>query len=200
MSSGIKKAWQVLDDLNPDDVCKNTSVSYNRADGAYVIRSLGMEFSVSLKTKEIKAHDEQGDAILKKLGYFISHSILWYLIGAHDIPASGRLIKPSDVKGGHLFFRGTHELPLEGLAGKYKSDREGFLSKADGLGGRELKNYGDASVELLPLPRVPVTLILWLSDEEFPARADILLDSTIERHLPLDIIWSVSMLSVLAVM
>ncbi len=44
---------------------------------------------------------------------------------------------------------------------------------------------------------MPVTLILWLGDEEFPPRADLLLDSSCEIHLPLDIIWSVAMLTVL---
>ena len=61
-------------------------------------------------------------------------------------------------------------------------------------------NYGDASVELLPLPRIPVTLILWLSDYEFPARADLLFDSTCEQRLPLDVIWSIAMMSVLVML
>ncbi|TAL23845.1 MAG: DUF3786 domain-containing protein, partial [Nitrospirae bacterium] len=67
------------------------------------------------------------------------------------------------------------------------------------LGGK-LLNYGDAAVELLPLPRIPVTLILWFSDDEFPARADLLFDATCERHLPLDIVWSIAMLSALVML
>ena len=52
-------------------------------------------------------------------------------------------------------------------------------------------------MRLLPLPRVPVAAILWAGDEEFPGRADLLLDSTCELHLPADVIWSVAMLSVM---
>nr|NIP92808.1 DUF3786 domain-containing protein [Akkermansiaceae bacterium] len=63
------------------------------------------------------------------------------------------------------------------------------------LGGWAL-SFGDASVELLPLPRIPVSLILWKGDDEFPSRADLLFDSSCEMHLPLDIIWSAAMLSV----
>src|SRR4030042_1000673 len=66
--------------------------------------------------------------------------------------------------------------------------------------GEEVLNYGDASTKLLPMPRIPVTLILWLKDEEFPSRADLLLDSTCELQLPLDIIWSIAMMSVLVMM
>jgi hypothetical protein len=50
-------------------------------------------------------------------------------------------------------------------------------------------------VELLALPKVPVTLLLWTADDEFPARADLLFDATAPRHLPTDILWALAMLS-----
>ncbi|MBI3593004.1 MAG: DUF3786 domain-containing protein, partial [Nitrospirae bacterium] len=43
----------------------------------------------------------------------------------------------------------------------------------------------------------PVALILWAADEEFPSRVDLLFDSTCELQLPLDIIWSIAMMSLL---
>jgi hypothetical protein len=58
-------------------------------------------------------------------------------------------------------------------------------------------SYGDAAVKLLPMPRIPVIFILWIGDDEFPPRADLLMDSTAPLHLPIDIIWSVAMLSTL---
>jgi|Deesub1362A_J573_1020465.scaffolds.fasta_scaffold00444_21 hypothetical protein len=194
MSSGEKKAWETLKNLAPEDVCRNASVSYKN--GCYLIKSLGMEFSVSPEEKAIKGLSPEADAVAKRFGYFLNHSVLWYLINAKDIGLTGRLVRPSDVKGGHHFFRGTHELPLGKLAEKYGSDREGFMRRAEDLGGRPL-TFGDASAELLPLPRIPVTLILWLGDEEFSPRVDLLFDSTCEIHLPLDIIWSVAMFSTL---
>jgi hypothetical protein len=47
---------------------------------------------------------------------------------------------------------------------------------------------------------VPVTLILWLEDEEFPARSHLLFDETCEQHLPPDIVWSVAMLCALVML
>ena len=90
-------------------------------------------------------------------------------------------------------------LPLDKLAERYGNDKAGFIEKGKKLNGN-LMNYGDASVELLPLPGIPVTLILWLSDDEFPARADLLFDSTCEQRLPLDILWSIAMMSVLVIL
>jgi hypothetical protein len=153
-----------------------------------------MDFSIHPLDRKIKGISPGADAVAGRLGYFFNHSVLWYLVGAKDIGLSGRLIRPSDVKGGHHFFKGTHELPLDRVAGKYASDREGFVNRALELGGRPL-DLGDASFELRPLPRVPVTFILWLGDEEFPPRLDLFFDSTCEMHIHLDIIWSTAMYS-----
>jgi hypothetical protein len=56
------------------------------------------------------------------------------------------------------------------------------------------------AMKLYPLPKIPVFLILWLKDEEYPPRADLLFDSTCEAQVPLDIIWSIAMLSVLVML
>jgi hypothetical protein len=55
-------------------------------------------------------------------------------------------------------------------------------------------------LKLLPFPRIPVFLILWLKDEEYPPRADLLFDSTCEAQAPLDIIWSIAMVSLLVML
>lgn len=198
MSTGEEKAWEDLNSLNPSDVCRKARVFYDRED-SYILKSFGMDFSVHPAKRDIKNIQPEGEIILKKYSYFFNLSALCYLINAKDIPLSGKLVKPAGLKGGEIFFRGSHVLPLDKIAERYGNDRTGFIEKGKNLNGN-IMNYGDASVELLPLPRIPVTLILWLSDDEFPARADLLFDSTCEQHLPLDIIWSIAMMSVLVML
>jgi hypothetical protein len=82
------------------------------------------------------------------------------------------------------------------VAQRFGKDKEGFLQKGKGLGGEQVK-YGDASVKLYPFPRIPAILTLWLEDEEFPARVDLMFDSTCDMHLATDIIWSIAMMCVL---
>ncbi|MDO9288431.1 MAG: DUF3786 domain-containing protein [Thermodesulfovibrionales bacterium] len=197
MMTGEERAWGILSSLDPLDVCRKAGVSYKN--GAYVLSSFGMDFSASPREKILKNISPEGEGLLKKYSYFYKLSVLCYLINAKDIPLSGRLIKPSDIKGGSLFFRGTHALPLDKIAEKYGCDKPAFIEKSRSLNGK-LLNYGDASVELLPMPHIPATLILWLSDDEFPARADLLFDSTCEQHLPLDIMWSIAMMTVLVML
>ena len=49
--------------------------------------------------------------------------------------------------------------------------------------GARIASLGGAATRLYPQPRVPVTVILWLEDEEFPARATLFFDSTVDFQL-----------------
>ena len=199
MSAGEEKAWEILAGMDPGEVCRRTDAKFDRAKGLYSLRSFNLDFELSPREKSITGDAPGSEILLQRLGYFFKLSVPWYMVGAKEVPPTGRLVNPQNLPGGQLFFRGTHVLPLDKLAAKYGQDREGFAGKGKGLGGEAL-NYGDASLKLFPLPRVPVVLILWVADEEFPPRADLLFDSTCELHLPLDIIWSVAMMSILIMM
>lgn len=193
---GEDKAWEILATLKPEDVCKSASVAYDAETDRYRIRSFGMDFDLCVRDKTITSTAPGSAVLLQRLGYFFRLSVLWYLVGAKDISCTGNPVKIENMKGGDTFIRGSHVLPLDAVAQKYGKNRDGFIEKGKSLSG-ELAKFGDAAIQLSPLPRVPVVLTLWLEDEEFPARADLLFDSTCALQLPLDIIWSIAMMSVL---
>lgn len=194
--SGEEKAWDMLAMSRPEEVCAAATVSYDKASMKYRLISFGTDFVVSVTDKRISSAAPGSEALLAKLGYFFRYSVLWYLVSAKNIDCTGRLVRLEQIKGGDIFAKGTHMLPLDVVARKYSKDKDGFIRKGMNLGGERVK-FGDASVRLYPLPRIPVTLTLWLEDEEFPARTDLLFDSTCEFHLATDILWSVAMISVL---
>jgi len=196
---GEDKAWEIISTLKPEEVCRAASVSHDAASESYTVTAFGMDFTVSVREKGITSAAAGSDVLLRKLGYFFKLSILWYLVSAKDIACTGRPVKLQGIKGGDIFTKGSHVLPLEPLAGKYGRDKEGFINKGKSLGG-ELVNFGDAALRLFPLPRVPVILSLWLEDDEFPARADLLFDSTCDLQIPTDVIWSVAMMSTLVML
>ena len=133
MSSGEEKAWNILRDLKPADVCKNAMVSFDDATGIYLLKAFGMDLSVAPETKSIFSEAPYADLLLNRLGYFSRLSIPFYLTSAMDIPLTGRLVRPGNVKGGDIFFRGTHVLPLDKLALKYGHDKAGFLKRGSDL-------------------------------------------------------------------
>lgn len=98
-------------------------------------------------------------------------------------------------KGRHRFSAGTHVHPVDAIAAKYARDRDGFLQRGRKFGADILSVYGDASLRLHPLPRVPVSIVLWLKDEEYPAKLDLLFDSTCEFQISRsDIMWAIAMM------
>ncbi|MEW6116725.1 MAG: DUF3786 domain-containing protein [Nitrospirota bacterium] len=199
MAIGEENVWETLAGLAPEEVCRRTDVTFDAASGRYALKIFGIEFFVAPLEREISSRSPQGDALLKKLGFFLRSSALGYLTVAKDIGLTGRLVSPLSMKSGQLFFRGAHELPLEQVAEKYGSNREAFLGKGRELGGTYLA-HGDASFELFPLSGVPAVMILWLGDEEFPPRVDLLFDAASEIRFPIDAIWAIAMMCTLAVL
>jgi hypothetical protein len=196
-SPGSDKAWDVLATLDPAAVCRSATASYDGASGSYTVRSLGMDVVVSLKQRTVAGSTPESDSLLRQLRYFFDLSVLWYLVSAKDIGCTDQLVNLRSIKGGEIFSKGSHVLPLDRIAIKYGADREGFLKRGMELGG-DAMNIGNASVKLFPFPRIPAVMSLWLADEEFPARADLLFDSTCGLQVPIDILWSISMMTVLA--
>jgi hypothetical protein len=71
-----------------------------------------------------------------------------------------------------------------------------LIKRGKALGSELVSGYGDASIRIYPLPRVPITLVLWLEDEEFPAKVDLFFDSTVEFQLSRsDTIWASALMS-----
>lgn len=191
-----EKAWELLAKLDPRDVGSRSLSVFDPSAGTYIVSVFGHPVTVAPKQRTISGTFPDCELILKKMSYFSRLPILHYLIGAQTLPLSGQLIKPSDLKAGPVYFMGSHVLPLESLAVRHAKDVEGFCAQGIRFGG-ERQPYGDAAVRLSPFPRLPVTIILWREDDEFPARASLLFDASCERHVPPDILWSIAMLSVL---
>jgi len=45
---------------------------------------------------------------------------------------------------------------------------------------------GDASYTFRALPQLPVAVVWWAGDDEFPAKASVLFDETSSHYLPTD--------------
>ena len=192
---GEEKAWELLSKLDPKDTETRTGATFNSDSSTYELKCFGQDIHVSLKEREITTSSPIGELIVSKLGEYSRLSILSYLVTAKDIPLSGELVRPADLPGGGIFGQGTHVLPMDKVAKKFGRNHKQFLSVGKELGASVL-DHGNVSLELLPFPRVPVTLIAWTGDKEFPPTAFLLCDSTCTAHLPIDILWSTAMMTV----
>ncbi|MHB8835083.1 MAG: DUF3786 domain-containing protein [Candidatus Methylomirabilia bacterium] len=195
-TTGENRAWELLAAGDPAQVCVRAEADFDPDDGRYRILSFGRVFTVNPVERLILGSETGGEAFLTRYVSLFRLALLWYLIKATAARPSGKLVKPASLPGGDIFVKGSHILPLAALAAKYATRPAAFLAAGAALGGIPAA-YGDAALVLSPFPKVPATVLLWIEDDEFPARADLLFDTTAPQHLPTDILWSVALMSIL---
>lgn len=189
------KAWETLLAMQPADVAARAGARYDAALGMFFLQSFGQEVCVHPGRQAITAGSPEGERLVQKAGYFSRLAVLTYLAQARPVPPAGTWIKPVDMKSGDIYYRGSHTLPLNKVCARFDGNADAFIARGLALGGARLA-FGDASVRLNPFPRLPMALVLWQSDEEFGARAELLFDAACELHMPADILWSTAMLCV----
>jgi hypothetical protein len=119
--------------------------------------------------------------------------ILHYLLASGVSPLSNQWISYREIPGASFYFVAFIKRAVEPLKKVFGQNLPGFSRAAKKLGAREIEN-GDAGFEFRVFPAVPLQLILWTGDDEFPAEANILFDKNIGRILsPEDVAWLAGM-------
>lgn len=187
--------WQQLDKLDRQQTAQKAQCQYLTDPPRYVITLLNTEYVVNLSDRQIfstQISPEPTDAeFLEQL------CILAYLINAQDLPPANKFVGPEQLPSGQFFFRGLHSLPTQKLEEAFGESPELLYEVSKKLNAKQCE-FGDASIELYALPRIPLTIIIWRGDDEFEARASILFDQTAGNHLPLDALGALANLTVKA--
>ena len=186
--------WDALCAAPPDDVCARAAVTYDPALPGYRCLMLGQPILVDVARRKIESETPLGRLMLERHECFSQLSVLHYLAYARGVPSAGRFVTPAELISGQIYLRGSHILPTDQVAAKFGTAPDRFRDRGRQFGGERL-DYGDAAVRLLPLPRLAVAIVLWVGDDEFPARANFLLDAACERQVAPDVVWAVAMLT-----
>jgi len=143
--------------------------------GDIVIGVLSDESRVAFPSIEVVAPPPIGTFSLKLL-------TVLYLANTDGAPPSGEWLAYRDLPGGRFYEPVVKRSIEEPLASRFGADQEGFLRACDALSGR-VEGFGDVSCSFALFPHVRVAVIVWLGDEEFPARAQLLFDANSTHHL-----------------
>ena len=179
--------WESLVKAEPNDVCRRTGASYSQDRKGYLLSILNQKYLILPGEKRMLCM--RGDLCEEEsLRDYFFLMVLLYLLNGQEEDPTHTWISEKEIKGGTTFFRGPHALRTEGLKETFGKDPEGFLRAGKRLGGEELL-FGDKALAVTVFPRVPLAYLLWKENEEFPAQVNVLFDSTIQKHFPLDGIW-----------
>jgi hypothetical protein len=172
--------WQQILELDGEETARRAKCEYSQDLNRYIIVLLNKEYIVDLPEKQVLSAEDSSQAAFGE-----ELCILAYLINAQDLPVADRLTPAESLPGGQFFFRGLHKLPTEKLEEAFGQYPERLYQVMGEFGAKRCE-FGDASIQLYVLPRVPLAVIIWQGDEEFGPRASILFDQTAAAQLPLD--------------
>lgn len=119
--------------------------------------------------------------------------ILHYLSGRKTPSAAGKWVSYREIPGASFYYGAFVKRAVDPLKKVFGQNISGFEKAAGILDGKKIEP-GDAAFEFRVFPNVPVQLIVWEGDDEFPAEANILFHGGIESILsPEDIAWLAGM-------
>jgi len=123
--------------------------------------------------------------------------LLHYLNGAFNAGAAGakdEWISFQDLPEGRFYMDAFIKRAKSPLLGAFGNDPKRMAELASKIYNASPGSFGDYSVMIKALPMIPVVLVLWQGDDEFPPDGNILFDRGISEILPVeDIAWLAGM-------
>ena len=185
--------WEQLDKLDGTKTAQRAKCQYLASPERYIVTLMNAEYVVNLSDRNI--FSVQSGSPQEPAEFLEQLCILAYLINAQDLPLADKLVGAETLPGGQFFFRGLHSLPTKKLEQAF-GNRPEVLHRISARFDAERCEFGDASIRLYVLPRLPLTIVIWRRCEEFDARASILFDQTAASQLPLDALLAAANLTV----
>ncbi|MBF7083301.1 DUF3786 domain-containing protein [Desulfallas sp. Bu1-1] len=166
---------------DPDEMALKSGACYSEDRLHIVINYFARKHFVSLSTGEVTTPGG-------KISFNDATLVLQYLKQCSGLPPRGKWISFLELPQGE-----HHYVPFLNDACKPISEAFGdnpalLEQRVKKLGGQKL-DLGDFSALVPAFPKLPLAVVLWEGDEEFPAKATILFDSIAPHHLSTAALW-----------
>lgn len=146
-------------------------------------------FSINFLNREIKLTFPGFNATYindTKVEISIVTLILFHLINSDGEPLENKWISYADLPGGG-YSNAMKTYTSDLLEKHFKDDTSKLYEAAKSLRGEKIDLCGDLSIRFQAFPKVPIALVYWKGNDEFPAsQASFLFDSSAPHHLPSD--------------
>ncbi len=167
-----------IDDI--ESQCLKSGAEYRVTDSrrAVVIRYLNQSYLITIPDGEISPTDSAGEIpIREKL------LIIHYFISAKGTPAAGRPINFRELPEGNIYSPTFNQRTIRPLLNNFAAEPDRLVEISKMFGGKRA-DYGDTAVTINAFERVPITIVLWLGDDELAPQGNILFDATVSDYLP----------------
>jgi hypothetical protein len=145
---------------------------------AFIITMLNHPFTISYPAGQVKYLGSELEP------HFVFQLVMMhYLNRADGVSLAQSFIPYRLLSGGISYDAAFQKRAVQPLADVFGSCPEKLFAAASLLGGQPYKKNSVSGTLLYLFPRVPLLYRVWAGDEEFPAGANILFDSTANHYM-----------------
>lgn len=178
LASRVVSLKSKLSRLKTAEIVRKSGASLES--GSIEVKLLGQNIIVRLP--EIELFFEGSP---KPCPAFIQAIIMYYLTHASGRQLAGRWIRFGDLPEGMNYDQAFQGYTGNRLALEFGNDIDSLQAAALLLDGTA-SEPGDRSFCFEVLPRLPIMLVCWLGDEEFPPSYQLLFDESASYYMPTD--------------
>lgn len=177
--NALSMARELFSRRNPGEAARRGGASSETSDGETAIRlPFFNKYLVIRHPEGTMLYLQEGTAPPLPEQILVLH----YLLGRADIAITGKTITFREIPSGEFYYEPFLKRAQAPLVKTFGEAPEKFMELALRAGGQR-SSLGVRAVTFWPFPKIPITLILWPGDEEFPPDGNILFDSSIGDFL-----------------
>jgi hypothetical protein len=172
-----------LGSTDPIVLAARTGTSFTRSyetGERFSLEYLGQTYHVTFPRFEVR-DGQTGVEVWPGLRFLFLH----YFHKADGTQPADRWIAYRELPDGMFYSHAFQGYTGTRLVKTFRNDLARFKNAASLVGGEAL-SHGDGGFSFRPLPRVPLAVIYWLGDDEFPPDANVLFDASACHYLSTD--------------
>ncbi len=172
-------ACEQLTRVDIEQQCQRSDAQYQVRDSQKTItlKYLNQSYQITLPDIEVSFVDSA-----EKVPIRDKILILHYLTQAKGTAATNELITFRELSGGNVYHPTFTKRTMKPLSERFGKEPALLVRACERLGGQQA-DYGDTAVTINAFSRVPITLVLWQGDDEFPPQLNLLFDANISDYL-----------------
>lgn len=173
----IDFAIRVFQGKAPEQMAANSDTNYDPKTCLFTVPFLGREYLVRYPDGLVTFKGVEGEVPL-----IFQVFVLRYLAEIDGTPLKNNWISFKELPDGEIYNPVFKKSAIDPMVAYFGANPNKLVPAGLILGGEELK-LGNRSVLIRAFPRVPLALVIWEGDDEFPPSGTILFDETAPRLL-----------------
>lgn len=175
-------------DIGKKEIIKKNPLHLCRLSGGHFIEKANEPNSIQIKFLNrmisiswpdlVFSQDSENDIKIKE-----KILILHYLNNAKKEDMTGELIAYQEIPSARFYLSAFNARSTDPFIATFGENPDKLPVVAQEVFSAQKASIGDVSVTIQAFPKIPVTLIIWRGDDEFPPNGTILFDSSIKDNL-----------------